>query len=207
MYAYCGNNPVNHYDPAGNYYVHTEDRITTGDNGRGGVPVPKPTYIKNQYMEGIGNLRLGVTTVAHGGCGVIASYNTLLDLGVNREFECVLRDYNSALGSKLFIGALLGITTNSVARYFRNFGFTVKVTDDLQEIDNLSGIADGCILYYRWDSDVWCLPYYAHFVSYHPEGDGYLGYNINGGAWRFTSPSSFVNEQNGIYAKGIFIFK
>ena len=40
MFAYCGNAPVVNYDPAGNYYVSAEDRITTGCGGRGGVPVP-----------------------------------------------------------------------------------------------------------------------------------------------------------------------
>ena len=38
MYAYCSNEPIANYDPAGNYYAKVEDRITTGCGGRGGIP-------------------------------------------------------------------------------------------------------------------------------------------------------------------------
>lgn len=207
MFAYCSNAPVDNYDPTGNYYASVEDRITTGCGGRGGMPVAKPTYIDSQYTEGIGNQRLGVTNVSHGGCGVVASYNTLLDLDVNREFKYVLNDYNSNLGSKLFFGGLAGITPNSVARYFRKLGYEVISTDDFQMIDALSSTADGCILYYSWDSNALVPPYYAHFISYRTEGEGYLGYNINGQTQKFTSPSAFVEEKQGKKAIGIFIFK
>ena len=39
MFAYCGNNPIENYDPAGSYYVSAEDRITTDCCGRGGILV------------------------------------------------------------------------------------------------------------------------------------------------------------------------
>lgn len=39
MFAYCGNDPVTNFDPAGSYYASAEERITTGCGGRGGIPV------------------------------------------------------------------------------------------------------------------------------------------------------------------------
>jgi len=100
---------------------------------------------------------------------------------------------------------LAGITPKSVARYFEKDGYRVTMTDDLTQIDELSKIADGCILYYRWKSKALIPPYYAHFVSYHREGDGYFAYNVGNQSPTFTQPSAFL-EQNGYYAIGIFIF-
>lgn len=207
MFAYCCNAPVTNYDPTGNYYVSADDRITTGCGGRGGMPVPKRTYIDNQNDEDVGNQRLGVTNISHGGCGVVASYNTRIDLNHGVEFSHVLDAYNGILGTNLFLEGIAGITPKSVARYFRKLGYEVVSTDDLQMIDALSSVADGCILYYSWDSNTLIPPYYAHFVSYHKEGDGYLGHNVNGQARNFISPSAFVEEEEGKYAIGIFVFK
>ena len=66
MFAYCGNNPISNYDPAGNYYAKAEDRITTGCSGRGGVPAsavrpsppnsgPQPNPETNGFIDFITN--------------------------------------------------------------------------------------------------------------------------------------------------------
>lgn len=56
MYAYCGNEPIANYDPAGNYYAKVEDRITTGCGGRGGIPAAtvKPNLDQQPKRDKVG---------------------------------------------------------------------------------------------------------------------------------------------------------
>lgn len=180
--------------------------VKRGRSCSSGIGLPA-RYIENQDAEGVGDQALGLTTVSHGGCGVIATYNTLIDLGQARAFEAVLRDYNRGFGTKLYFWGLAGIRPKRVVKYFRRLGYTVITADGLGTIDKLSAVADGSILYYRWDSKSWFPPYLAHFVSYHREKQGYAAPNVGNRTVYFNSPSEFAARKKARRVIGIFIFK
>ncbi len=158
----------------------------------------------SQRDESIRNLRLGLATIDHGGCGVVATYNTLIDLEDSQSFEEVLRQYNRGWGIRLFFFGLAGIRPNSVKRFFKRAGYRVITTRSYEQINELSKKADGCILYYRWKSKALIPPYYAHFVSYHRTVNGYRGYN---GADRFRQPTDFLKKEQATGAVGIYLFR
>ena len=164
-------------------------------------------YMNDQDAKGVGDKALGLTTVSHGGCGVIATYNTLIDLGEPRAFEDVLRTYNRGLGIRLFFWGLAGIRPKRVVNYFKKLGYTVITSRNLGEVDEFSAVADGSILYYRWDSKRWIPPYFAHFVSYHREKEGYVALNVGNRSVFFRSPSQFAEKEKASSVMGIFVFK
>lgn len=167
-------------------------------------------YIDNQDALGVGNLPLGGTTISHGGCGVIASYNALVALGDLKPLISVLEYYNENPFRTVLYG-LGGISPTTVASYFRDNNYRVYMTDDLDGINIGSASADACILWYCWPNDSISLlnpaPFYAHYVAYNRLGPReYVAYN-EGGNSRFSWPSDFAYKDDRYYAIGIFIYK
>ena len=143
----------------------------------------------------------------------MASYNALLTLGDGRSFDEVLSYYN---GKMLFTpgNGLIGLLPFHVADYFRELGYSVVVTDDIDFIDILSSDADASIMFYMFPREytvsfVSIDAFGAHFVEYHKKGNGYSGMNTNGnnGRSEFNSPSVFGYNASRFYAVGIFIYK
>ena len=89
MFVYCGNNPVCRIDSSGCAWV----RLAFLSWFVGLIKELEASrvyeYIIDQDANGVGDLTLGVTTVSHGGCGVIASYNALITLGDAKSFKSV----------------------------------------------------------------------------------------------------------------------
>ena len=203
MFAYCGNNPVNNYDPGGTYYAKLEDRLTTGHGG-GGTPVPPPSYIDDQGKPGIGTARFGLSNVGRSGCIAVAVYNTLISMGYGRSFEFVLAYYNHNIFNRMFLLGFAGAKPKHAKGFFESLGYSVTLTSNYAEIDALSKIADGCILYYTWTDGVDFGPYNAHFVSYRSTPYGYEYYNDNG---PFGQPSNFLKHKKATSATAILIFE
>ena len=202
MFAYCQNNSVNFYDPAG-YFPHSQCTYAYID---GNYTLP---YITDQDDDLIKSKRFGITTVSHGGCGPIATYNALISLGKYVSFDEVLAYYNSNIFA-LNLGGLTGTPVDLVAQYFRDNGYSVIVSDDPDEIDVLSMSADASILWYMFPAKYFGVEAYgAHFVSYKKTDAGYVGYNTaeGNGTYMFRYASDYGYDHDRYYAIGIFIFK
>ena len=201
MFAYCSNNPVNHSDPAGLLPLCQFACASYQEYGG-------PSYITDQDHPSIANKRYGLTTVSHGGCGAIATYNALLSLGRLESFDDVLSYYNQHI-FQLDAFGWAGTPVGLVAQYFRDSGYNVIVTDGWDEIDMLSKSADASILYYQFPATYWGIEAYgAHFVAYHQTVDGYTAYNTseNNGTHSFAYPSDYGYKDSRYYAIGIFIY-
>ncbi len=171
------------------------------------------TYINDQSSAAVGGKRLGVSTVAHGGCGVVATYNAEVTLGNRTTFDEVLAYYNDGSG-KLNLGGLAGIMPNVVADYFKNKGYSVIMTDDRDGIDIYSQTADASILWYLFTDPSSILGYEVdlfggHFIEYTRTETEYLGHNTAETAYDYSISiaSDYAYKDSRFYAVGIFIYK
>ena len=213
MFAYCGNGPVNYSDPSGYIMVRTTDRFKFHPNGCGGYSGGVShsrlynntyDYITDQSAEGIGEKQLGDSTVSHGGCGAVATYNALITLGDAKSLDEVLAYYNN--GAELFFDGHAGMLPDTVAKYFRDQGYTVVIAEGDDAIDLYSTSADASILWYCYSSS--SFPFIGgHFVAYERHANGYVGYNTAQGVSDFLFPSDYGYQGNRFYAVGIFIYK
>ena len=204
MFAYCGNNPEAFLDVTGTYYASILDRITTDGFTRRAV-IPK--MILNQHDEGIGNKRLGITTVSHGGCGPVATYNALLTLGDEATFDEVLSYYNKSPNRTVALG-LLGTLPHQVTGFFESRGYRVIMSNTHDGIEIFSQTADACILWYAYPQKHFGIDLFnAHFVHYHKYESEYKAYNTQRGISTFNHPYDEGNYGDRYSAIGIFIYK
>ena len=221
MFAYCLNNPVVLEDISG-----TVARVSISANsqidetpwrdfslGGGGVPAGRRfiqrAYIRDQNATGVGELKLGWSTVSHGGCGVVAAYNALITLGSSESFESVLRYFNQK-SDRLVAFGFLGMLPSDIVEYFECKGYHVFVTSDLDGMNACSQTADACIMWYAWPETYAGIfdAFGAHFVHYRKTAYNYVAYNVGiTGTSSFGKPSSFGGLDNCFYAVGIFIYK
>jgi len=206
MFAYCNNTPIVSIDPTGHSLHHIFAYIFHEYSGG-------YSYIIDQTESEIGKKKLGVTTISHGGCGVVATYNALLSMGDYRSFDDVLAYYNEHF-SRLTFGGLAGIMPGEVAQYFENNGYRTYMTDNPSEIDALSQTADACILWYMFPATYYPLgvkvdAFGAHFVEYSKEATAYIGRNTaeGSGTYYFTWPSDYGYKGQRYYAIGIFVYE
>ena len=204
MFAYCLNNPVSYADPSGN--VPFDIYAVSIDNTSG-------VHIIDQRADPYASKKLGGYTVSYNGCGAIASYNALIDLGCPKSFQEVL-DYYNACWDRTFFDGIFGVLPHQVAQYFEYLGYTTEISLTPESIDTNSYIADACILFYmfpRYETlpivGTVALPG-AHYVEYSLKGDIFVAYNTGttAGIGLFHSPSNYGYRDNRFYAVGIFIF-
>lgn len=157
----------------------------------------------------------GLATVAHSGCGAIATYNALLSAGELVTFGEVVQYYNEQWG-ELFVLGYLGTPPHLVIEFFEDRGYTVITTMDMNQIDLYSQYADACILWYAFsvEKNFHGIEYNAlgaHFVEYSKVGDEYVVRNTSGidGMSNHISPSEFMDrpKTNRFCPIGIFIVK
>ena len=207
MFAYCGNNPINFSDHSGFAAIHNQAYLHIERN-------KGYDYITDQDDPAIADKRLGLATISHGGCGVIASYNALVTLGASQTFDQVLSYYNSQVVNTLGFG-LMGLLPYEVAGYFSSLGYSVVTTNQKEQIDQLSQTADACIMYYEFPQtySVFNLfsidAYGAHFIEYGRMSGSYIGRNTSegNGIYAFSSPHSYGTKGPRYYMVGIFIYK
>ena len=97
MFAYCGNNPANCFDPAGYTCIFENDRRYYGnglveytDSGTGSYSIPEDgNFIADQENFSASSWPLGCSTVGENGCGIVAAYNILISRGVDVSFSNV----------------------------------------------------------------------------------------------------------------------
>ena len=202
MFAYCGNNPVMNIDSEGTRYHAVK---SLGDK--------QSKYIFDQTAAPYGTKEFQDVTVSYGGCGVVASYNALITLGSEKDFDEVLAYYNGD-PNRTFMRGKLGILPGQVANYFESLGYHTITTNSVDGIDVLSKQADACIMFYIFPTqqDV-CgigltLPA-AHFVEYKYYSNQYIGRNTSAtnGTSYFKYPSEYFYKYGRVYAEAVLIFK
>ena len=200
MLAYCCNNPVAYSDGTG-----LRMECVSAEMAGGGLP-----YITDQEEDNVGYKQFGLTSVSHGGCGIVASYNARISLGDYTAFDNVLAYYNNHIAITPGYG-FTGLSPRAIANYFKDLGYSVRMTDAPDLIDLLSETADASILYYMFPKTYPIIgdAYGAHFVEYHKFGDEYVGVNTSDitGISKFTIPSDYSSQNQRYYAIGIFIYK
>ena len=159
MFAYCGNNPTVYSDYSGRMF-----QIAFAADMYAGSALPNPEPIMNQTQEPYGSMPLGSATVAHGGCGPVAAYNTLQLLRrFDISFEDVLRCYETH--NFLNADGTLGTTISGCMYFLHVKGYDVHATMDISQFDNMAESADACVLWYMYQQDT--FPFVgAHFVSF-----------------------------------------
>ncbi len=162
MFAYCGNNPVIFHDTAG-----TRHEISAG----GGSGTRNYQYIYSQNDFSISGKLLGLSTIEHSGCGVLATYNALITLGNPKSFDSVLNYYNKR-PTMHPLGGAIGMSPFAVASYFSDNGYRVILTSDSDAVDVLSTTADASIFYYLYEQTYKPLgvkveAFGHHFIEYH----------------------------------------
>ena len=146
-------------------------------------------YINGQGEGEVAGLPFGYSTMAHSGCGVIATYNALVALGDPRPLADVARWYESN-GNNLL--GWLGVHPDAITDFFRfepNYNVQAVYRDDVSnysEFDNYMSSADVAILTY-WTGDN------IHNVAVvRDEKGGIIVYNESN---RITNASWYPNIQ------------
>ena len=163
MYVYCLNSPCGFVDATGSTCVMIN--LSFGSSA----------FIYDQQADGIGDKKLGVSSVSHGGCGPIATYNALKIMGkANVTFDDVLDYYHN--NDLLLLGGLLGSSPYACIDYFQNNGYRVFATKDMGLYEELAVSADACILWCCFDTrDFFGIG--AHCVAFKQYTDYAVYYN------------------------------
>lgn len=172
LYVYCIGNPVNYRDTKGsniipfavgdylysfaqreyNFWVHNQKYSFTG-------------YINNQKIGNASQIKFGAFYSSFNGCGWIAVYNTLLNLG---GFSHPANIVHELEGGALLHGAL-GVSPITVRDYFRNRGYRAVLC--LDNFDSNAKSGDASILMYLH-------PDGAHYIALKWTGSEYRTYNV-----------------------------
>ena len=170
-------------------------------------------YIYDQKDESIGSKPFGMSNVAHAGCGAVATYNALITLGAYTSFDDVLGYFNKD-SSQLSVFGWAGSSTSLIAKYFRDHGYTVRMTDNIDEMDVYSRTADASILWYAFPATysfafISVDAFGAHFVEVGQYSYGFVGRNTaeGNGLHTFAWLSDYAYKGDRCYAIGIFIYK
>ena len=203
MFAYCLNNPICYADSSGYFPSCQFSRVNgSAECGYG--------YIINQDAEPYASVAMGKSTIGDMGCGIVATYNTLISLGAPETFIDVCNYYTSE-PSRLMNEGKDGISIFAVAKYFFDHGYTVAICFSTNHIAKYSWTADACIMCYCYSSgDLFTekLQLGAHYIEYSRHGYEYWGRNTSefGGEYSFASPSSYGNKNRRFLPIVIFIF-
>jgi RHS repeat-associated protein len=145
LYAYCLNNPANFADPTGEFiwdYSYNKSFSFSG-------------YIYNQSSGPASKLRFGAFPGSSNGCGWIATYNALKMLGRWTHPADIIYEYE--LRSPKLAG-LIGVMPIPIVNYFRNRGYRVKLSFNINEFDSIAKRSGAVIICFAYK---WGVHYYA----------------------------------------------
>ena len=194
MFAYCNNNPVNYEDPTGNRPQYFP--ILVNDD---------LYYIHDQMDQSIVSLPYGDSTIGEMGCGVVATYNALLDMGKFTSFEDVYEWYLGHL-SWLNSNGKTGVFIGTVAAFFSEHGYdtTILISCSPEVHQEYAQTADACIMLYRYKTSEGRN---GHYVAYSWSGQHFIGRNTTGGIATFTSPWDYGTQGTRYFVYEVFVFE
>ncbi len=111
-YAYCGGNPVNYYDPSGNFPIPNIANITVGDVGTfaagqlDGFAFSKAISVLAPGMQAFTNLALGEQALISARCGAIA-YGSA---GLSGQISVAAANVGINSSIQIFLGGDLTVT-------------------------------------------------------------------------------------------------
>ena len=151
------------------------------------------TFICNQTKIPKDRWRYGLRSSAKVGCGWIAVYNALIQLGESPLPETII----DALEHQLpLIHGNLGTNVLGPAMLLKKWGYHVTLCSDLDRFDRMCRHSDVGILFYYWRKG---LRVGAHFVCVTANTEGFWGYNTytdsKGLDFYGTSLSAYLKEQ------------
>ena len=188
MYTYCGNNPILYEDSLGTRYVCAPAYWGGGSN-----------YIYDQTADEIGDKEFGNSKISHSGCGVVATYNTLVSLGCVPDFDEIIQSYEQS-GNLLF-GGLAGMPYRAVADYFADAGYDVSMYTDTELFSYYASQSDASVIWHTWATSSGMGMHFFHVDSVAGLNRGYNVYS-NESTVRYlpSNISDFFSGSDGKYS-------
>ena len=127
--------------------------------------------IKQNYLS---DFKYGAQSSNDNGCGWIAAYNALLDLGERVSPQNVIYD----IEDHMVLRGMLGSDFDGISSYFEKKGYKVEKikrvpSKDSLKISEMAQSGDACIMFYYRDE-----PFEpAHFIAFSPTGKNKKGEN------------------------------
>ncbi len=129
------------------------------------------TYICNQTKIPKDRWRYGFRSSAKTGCGWVAVYNALIELGESPLPETII----DALEHQLpLINGNFGTNVLSPAMLLKKWGYNVTLCSDVAKFDQMCRMSDVGILFYYWRKGARIG---SHFVCVTAGEGGFYGYN------------------------------
>ncbi len=163
-------------------------------------------HIINQNL--LESVKFGIYTSDYNGCGWIAVYNSLIDLGKRPQMSTIVSEIEK---DTLFFGSL-GAYYKGIAAFFREEGYYTTVVDLLDK-KTIPTADSYIIMYIRPDMS-------GHYVSFTPTGKNSSGetqyqfYNSGtasgayvGDVWYIQDPVGDIRTLNEFLASEEIIFK
>ena len=145
-----------------------------------GSPLPESGYIENQSEWTMVKFGCGSNaTINYSGCGIIATYNALYDLGESVSAQTMVDIISYYERDGAAISGMFGVAPNAIENYFRKNGYKVEATTDRDaEIINRIGQEYETVIVtaYNDKEDIWEQ---LHTVSITTEYNGeYTIHNV-----------------------------
>ena len=209
MFAYCGNNPVNGYDPTG-YLRFDVATCSIGDAnwGRRHAASMEPIYymadgvINGQGAFKFSQTAFGMGSYAHNGCGAIAIYNAMQLLGYDLSLGMIYDQITNKYG--LCMGGLFGIKASVIDDVFAERGITC--TGYWSGNDLMQNVQEGNVVILYVMNDASTLFRGFHYVTAQYVDGQFLVYNVYNNSIQ-PEPANFVCQpyDNSCYLYGFMI--
>ena len=181
MFAYCGNNPVNGYDPTGHLRFDVATcSIGDANWGRRHAASMEPIYymadgvINGQGVFKFSQTAFGMGSYAHNGCGAIAIYNAMQLLGYDISLGMIYDQITNKYG--LCMGGLFGIKASVIDDVFAERGITC--TGYWSGNDLMQNVQEGNVVILYVMNDASTLFRGFHYVTAQYVGGQFLVYNM-----------------------------
>ena len=200
LFTYCGNSPILNVDPTGDSFflislLFIPNRYTRFIyNWNLGTRIMETNdYINGQKIGTPSKLKMGWGSGGLNGCSWIAAYNASKMLGEPIHPAYIILRFEQ-IGTVFF--GLFGVSTNTVTTFFRQEGYTVTKTTDVNKYDEVAKKHKANILcyYYLWG---------AHYVAVEWNGKTFNAYNMYSNRteiYDFKSLKDLLKEGDAFYS-------
>ena len=196
LYVYVMNNPTRYRDFTGNAAIYMNPYMSPDYTFTFAMRETNfwcynqkytfTGYIGNQRTGNASKIKFGLYDSSFNGCGWIAVYNTLLNLGGYSHPANIVHELKS--GALLY--GTLGVSPLTVRDYFRNRGYRSVLC--INDFDSNAKSGNASILMYAHSEG-------THYIAMQWDGNQYRAYNVfkdKYGVETFNSVEGFLKEHN-----------
>ena len=187
MFAYCGNNPVNGYDPTGHLRFDVATcSIGDANWGRRHAASMEPIYymadgvINGQGAFKFSQTAFGMGSYAHNGCGAIAIYNAMQLLGMDASLGMITDQIINKHG--LCIGGFFGVNASVIDDVLVERG--VSCTGYWSSNDLMQNVHEGSVVIIYALNNVDNIFGGLHYIAAQYVDGRFLVYNVYGKSTR-----------------------